>query len=110
MQLDACYPFGRARGLVCFDAIDDCSRWVVSNLYSRDNANCAIKFVKYLVKKVPFNITRIKTDNRYGHRFKEFCESIGIEVITIDAYEPNQNGKVERFHGTLKRGFFWKMA
>lgn len=106
VQLDACYPFGRARKLVCFDAIDDCSRWVVSNIYSRDNADCAIEFVKYLIKRTPFRIERIKVDNRYGHRFEELCNSIGIEVITIDAYEPKQNGKVERFHGTLKREFF----
>ena len=108
VQLDACYPFGRGRKLVCFDAIDDCSRWVVSNIYSRDNADCAIEFVKYLVKRTPFKIERIKVDNRYGHRFKEYCNSIGIEVVTIDAYEPKQNGKVERFHGTLKREFFMR--
>jgi transposase len=106
VQLDACYPFGRGRKLVCFDAIDDCSRWVVSNIYYRDNADCAIEFVKCLIKRMPFQIKCIKVDNRYGHRFKEYCNSIGIEVITIDAYEPKQNGKVERFHGTLKRKFF----
>ena len=106
VQLDACFPFGRGRKLVCFDAIDDCSRWVASNVYSRDNADCAIEFVKYLIKKVPFRIGRIKVDNRYGHRLKEYCNSIGIEMVVIDAYEPKQNGKVERFHGTLKREFF----
>jgi transposase len=108
VQLDACYPFGRGRKLVCFDAIDDCSRWAVSNLYTYDNANCAIEFVKYLVKRTPFQIQRIKVDNRYGHRFKEYCQSIEIEVITIDAYEPHQNGKVERYHKTLKNEFFRK--
>ncbi len=34
LQLDACYPFGRARKIVCFDAIDDCSRWVAARLYT----------------------------------------------------------------------------
>lgn len=106
VQLDACFPFGRGRKLVCFDAIDDCSRWAVSNIYSRDNADCAIEFVKYLVERSPFQIERIKVDNRYGHRFREYCNSIGIGVITIDAYEPKQNGKVERYHGTIKRKFF----
>lgn len=106
VQLDACHPFGRGRKIVCFGAIDDCSRWAVSDIYSRDNADCAIEFVKYLVKIAPFRIERIKVDNRYGHRLKEFCNSINIEVTTIDAYEPKQNGKVERFHGTLKREFF----
>jgi transposase len=106
VQIDACFPFGRGRRLVCFDAIDDCSRWAVSNIYPRDNADCAIEFVKYIIKRVPFQIKCIRVDNRYGQRLKEYCNSIGIEVITIDAYEPHQNGKVERFHKTLKRKFF----
>jgi len=108
LQLDACYPFGRGRQLVCFDAIDDCSRWVVARMYDRETADNAIDFVKHLITVVPFRIRRIRIDNRYGHKLREFCESIGIEVVTIDAYECSQNGKIERFHKTIKREFFWK--
>ena len=108
VQLDAWHPFGRGRQLVCFDAIDDCSRWAVSDLYSRDNADCAIEFVKHLIKRALFQIKRIKVDNRYGRRLKKFCESVGIEIVTIDAYEPKQNGKVERFHQTIKNNYFRK--
>ena len=32
----------------------------------------------------------------------------GIEVIENDPYTPKQNGKIERFHKTLKREFYWK--
>lgn len=28
LQLDGCYPYGKGRKIVGFDAIDDCSRWV----------------------------------------------------------------------------------
>jgi len=41
-------------------------------------------------------------------RFKKYCESIGIEIIVNDLYMPKQNCKIERFHKTLKREFFWK--
>ena len=108
LQLDACYPFGRARKIVAFDAIDDCSRWIYGRLYTREDAKSAIDFVKHLIRNAPFRIQRIRVDNRYGKEFKQFCKSIGIEVIVNDPYEPKQNGKIERFHKTVKNEFFWK--
>jgi len=108
LQMDACFPFGRSRKIASFDAIDDCSRYVYAKLYEREDDNSAIDFVKHLVKNVPFRIQRIRIDNRYGKRFKGYCESIGIEVIVNDPYTPKQNGKIERYHRTLKGEFFWK--
>lgn len=108
LQMDACFPFGRSRKIASFDAIDDCSRHVYAKIYKREDDDNAIDFVKRLVSNVPFRIQRIRVDNRYGKRFKEYCESIGIEVIVNDPYTPKQNGKIERFHKTLKREFFWK--
>jgi len=108
LQMDACYPFGRSRKIAGFDAIDDCSRWVFGKLYTSEDAESAIDFVKHLIQAVPFRIQRIRVDNRYGKLFKQYCESIGIEVIVNEPYSPQQNGKIERFHKTLKREFFWK--
>ncbi len=108
LQIDACHPFGRGRKLVCFDAIDDCSRYVVAKLYDRETAENAIDFIKYLIKCAPFPIKRIRIDNRSKNAIKKFCESIGIEVVVNSAYEPKQNGKIERFHRTIKHSFFWK--
>jgi len=108
LQMDGCYPFGRSRKLVCFDAIDDCSRWVYGKMYERETTENAINFVKRLIDSVPFRIQRIRVDNRYGQKFVDFCVSIGIEVIENDPYSPEQNGKIERFHKTIKREFFWK--
>jgi transposase InsO family protein len=108
LQMDGCYPFGRGRKIVGFDAIDDCSRWVYGKLYTREDADSAINFVKHLVKNVPFRIQRIRVDNQYGKKLIKFCNSIGIDVIENEPYTPKQNGKIERFHKTLKREFFWK--
>jgi transposase len=107
LQMDACYPFGRGRKLCCFDAIDDCSRWVIAKLYDRETAANGIEFVKYLMQRAPFPIQRIRVDNRYGKELKKFCKTVGIEVVTIHAYRPQENGKIERFHRTLKHNFFW---
>ncbi len=108
LQMDACFPFGRSRRIASFDAIDDCSRYVYAKLYEREDSDSAIDFVKHLVQNAPFRIQSIRVDNRYGKRLNEYCESIGIEIIVNDPYTPKQNGKIERFHKTLKREFFWK--
>ena len=71
-------------------------------------ADNAIHFIKYLINHVPFRIKRIRIDNRSKNKIVEFCESVGIEVIVNCAYTPKQNGKIERFHRTIKRSFFWR--
>lgn len=108
LQLDACYPFGRGRQLCCFDAIDDCSRMVLAKIYNRETSDNAVDFIKHLIKVSPYTIKRIRIDNRSKNKIQEFCESVGIEVIVNIAYQPKQNGKIERFHKTIKTEFFWK--
>ena len=108
LQMDGCYPYGRERDIVEFDAIDDCSRWIYAKIYEHEDADSAIDFVSHLVKRAPFRVERIKVDNRYGKRFRNFCEALGIAVTENDPYCPEQNGKIERFHKTLKREFYWK--
>ncbi len=110
LQLDACYPFGRGRQICCFDAIDDCSRYVVAKMYDRETADNAIDFIKYLIKHAPFKIKRIRIDNRSRKKITEFCKTVGIEVIVNDAHTPKQNGKIERFHRTIKHKFFWRYS
>jgi len=109
LQLDACYPFGRHRKIVSYDAIDDCSRWVYGKSYSGTECNeLAIRFIDELIARTPFRIRRIRSDNRLGKTLKAFCESRGIELVLNPPYTPEHNGKIERFHRTLKREFFWK--
>jgi transposase InsO family protein len=109
LQLDACYPFGKARKVVSFDALDDCSRYAFGHCYTRETTDNAIRFVRILIAHVPFKVSRLRVDNRYGRRFTEYCHRrLGVEVIVNEPYCPEQNGKVERFHRTLKREFFWR--
>ena len=110
VQLDGCYPFGRSRKIVCYDAIDDCSRFVLGKCFSGvESDELAIKFIRELVARVPFRIQKIRVDNRYGKKFEEFCNLLGIEIHRNDAYSPEQNGKIERFHRTSKQSFFHQL-
>jgi transposase len=108
LQMDGMYPFGKMRNIVQFDAIDDCSRFIYARLYTREDAASAIDFVSHLVQRAPFPIESIRVDNRYGKRFESFCQTLDIEVIKNDPHTPKQNGKIERFHKTAKREFYWR--
>ena len=64
--------------------------------------------MKELIEKTPFRIRSVRVDNKFGKKFKEFCASIGIAVITNDPYSPEQNGKIERWHKTEKQECIYK--
>jgi len=109
LQMDACYPFGRSRDLASFDAIDDCSRNVFGKAYDTENDQNAIDFVTELVAHTTFTIQALKVDNRYGKDFQTYCEQVlKIKVLYNDPYHPEQNGKIERYHRTLKQEFYFK--
>lgn len=109
LQMDACYPFGRSRDLASFDAIDDCSRIVYGKAYDVENDQNAMDFVTELLAHTNFPILAIKVDNRYGQDFKTYCEQVlHIKIIYNDPYHPEQNGKIERFHKTLKQEFYYR--
>ena len=50
--------------------------------------------------------SKVRVDNKFGKKFKEFCASVGIAVITNDPYSPEQNGKIERWHKTENKSVF----
>ena len=105
VQMDCCFPWGYQKKAVVFDAIDDCSRWVFGKLYRNHTADSTIEFLKELIDKAPFRIIAIRTDQ--GREFvnakvKAFLKAHGIEHRENPPYTPQHNGKIERFHQTLK--------
>jgi transposase InsO family protein len=105
VQLDCSFPFGYQKKVVIYDAIDDCSRWVYGKVYKDHTADSTILFLKELIDKSPFTIIAIRTDQ--GREFinskvKEFLDEQGIELRLNPPYTPQHNGKIERFHQTLK--------
>jgi transposase-like protein len=62
LQVDTCYPFGRHRKFVVYDAIDDCTRIVFSKVYENANLENTKKFIKELISRMPFSIKAIRTD------------------------------------------------
>jgi transposase InsO family protein len=104
VQMDACYPFGRAKKLAVFDAVDDCSRFLTAKAYEREDLPSAKDFLRHLVCSAPFRIQAVRLDNRFnGKELRSVAERLRVHLIFNEAYHPEQNGKVERYHRTFKR-------
>ncbi len=105
VQVDCCFPWGYQKEAVVFDAIDDCSRWVFGKIYQNHTADSTIAFLKELICKSPFSISAIRTDQGsefVNKKVKAFLLEQGIEHKINPPYTPQHNGKIERFHRTLK--------
>jgi transposase InsO family protein len=83
-----------------FTAIDDCTRIRVLRIYDRLNQDNAIRFLDYLLEKLPFRVEVIQTDNgpEFGPRFHYHVLDRGIGHVYIKPSTPRLNGKVERSH------------
>jgi len=91
-----------------YTAIDDATRIRAMKIYARHTQKSAIDFVDYVIKKFPFRIYMIRTDN--GHEFQAqfhwHVEDLGIRHVYIKPRSPRLNGKVERSHGTDEQEFY----
>ena len=105
IQLDCSFPFGYKKKAVISDAIDDCSRFVFGKVLRDHTAQSTIVFLQEVIHRSTFPIRAIRTDQ--GREFlnkdvKEFLEKNNIEHRINPPYTPQHNGKIERFHKTLK--------
>lgn len=94
-----------------YTAIDDATRIRALKSYKKHTQLNAIDFIDYVIKKFPFRIHTIQTDN--GHEFQAkfhwHVEDQGIKHVYIKPGTPRLNGKVERSHGTDKEEFYQMM-
>jgi transposase InsO family protein len=85
-----------------YTAIDDATRIRALKVYKRHTQKNAINFANCVIKKFPFRIHTIRTDN--GHEFQSkfhwHVEDLGIRHVYIKPGTPRLNGKVERSHRT----------
>jgi len=117
LQVDASFPYGyqkNSHGVcpVILTAIDDASRTVYSDVYEDHKEESILHFLGWLIHRVPFPIEAIRTDQwrEYSRKVQEFLKQNHIEHHKNPAYTPQHNGKVERYHRTMKENCtdFWK--
>lgn len=91
-----------------YTAIDDATRIRALKIYEKHTQKNAIDFVDYVIRKFPFRICMIRTDN--GHEFQAkfhwHVEDRGIRHVYIKPRSPHLNGKVERSHSTDEQEFY----
>ncbi|HEX6330382.1 MAG TPA: integrase core domain-containing protein, partial [Actinomycetota bacterium] len=111
LQIDVKFvaPLKGSRKKHCqFTAIDDCTRIRVPRIYDRLNQTTAIRFVDYVVEKLPFAAEVIQTDNgpEFGSQFHYHVLDKGIGHVYIKPATPRLNGKVERSHRIDQEEFY----
>jgi transposase len=100
-----------------YTAIDECTRWRYMAIYDEHSAWNSAHFASSLLKKFPFEIQCIQTDNgceftsilqgaKHPSAFEAYLESNGIRHKRIAPATPRHNGKVERSHRTDQERFY----
>jgi len=91
-----------------FTAIDDCTRIRVLKVYDTCSQATAIRFVDDVVRRLPFRVHVVQTDNgaEFQSRFHWHLESLDIRHVYIRPRTPHLNGKVERSHRVDDQEFY----
>jgi len=127
MEIDVKYVPGKVKNkrYYQYTAIDTASRWRYLKIYDEQSTYHAILFVKEIMKRFPYPIQAIKTDNHsiftnyYAgitkrsdmtvktiHALDVFCGQSNIVHYLIDPGKPAQNGTVERSHREDQEKFY----
>ena len=113
VQIDVKFLFfrdkaGRRIKRFQYTAIDDATRIRALKIYHKHTQANAMDFLDYIIKKFPFRIKYVQTDN--GHEFQSkfhwHAEDCGMIHRYIRPASPHLNGKVERSHLTDKNEFY----
>jgi len=109
IQMDTSFPWGYGCKRVSFDCVDDRSRFAVARMYEQKTPENAVAFLHQVIARAPFVIRAIRTDRgtEFGKEFGDACRLAGIEHLRNDAYSPEQNGKIEKFHDVYKQRCFY---
>jgi transposase InsO family protein len=99
---------GTRKRLYQFTAIDDCTRIRVLKIYDACNQATAIRFADEVIRRLPFRIHVIQTDNgaEFQSQFHWHLEQLEIRHVYIRPRTPRLNGKVERSHRVDNQEFY----
>lgn len=106
-----------------YTAIDEYTRLRVIWFAKEHSTYESSKFIDEVIKKFPFKIEEIQTDNGFEFtnrlnsnlkkreektKFEKRLEELGIKHKLIKPYTPRHNGKVERSHRKDQERFYYK--
>lgn len=99
---------GTQKRLYQFTAIDDCTRIRVLKVHDACNQRTAIHFIDEVLRRLPFRVLAIQTDNgaEFQSQFHWHVEGLDIRHAYIRPRTPHLNGKVERSHRVDDEEFY----
>lgn len=99
---------GSTKKLYQFTAIDDCTRIRVLKIFDSYNQKTAIQFIDEVIKRLPFRIMVVQTDNgaEFQSHFHWHLRDLDIQHVYIKPRTPRLNGKVERSHRVDNQEFY----
>jgi transposase InsO family protein len=99
---------GTRKRLFQFTAIDDCTRIRVLKIYDACNQTTAIRFIDDVLRRLPFRVHVVQTDNgaEFQSRFHWHLEALDVRHVYIRPRTPHLNGKVERSHRVDDQEFY----
>jgi transposase InsO family protein len=99
---------GTKKRLFQFTAIDDCTRIRVLKVYDACNQTTAIRFIDEVLRRLPFRVLVVQTDNgaEFQSRFHWHLQGLDIRHVYIRPRTPHLNGKVERSHRVDDQEFY----
>ena len=99
---------GTKKRLYQFTAIDDCTRIRVLKIYDACNQETAVEFPDEVLRRLPFRVLLIQTDNgsEFQSKFRWHLEDLDIRHVFIRPRTPRLNGKVERSHRVDNEEFY----
>lgn len=102
---------GTKKRLYQFTAVDDCTRIRVLKIYDRCNQNTAVEFIDEVIRRLPFRVLVVQTDNgaEFQSRFHWHLLDRDIGHAYIKPRTPRLNGKVERSHRIDDQEFYQLM-
>lgn len=127
LEMDVKYVPGAIAGLRYYQytVIDTASRWRHLEVFDEQSTHHAIAMMEIVLKKFPYHITAVKTDNhstftnyyvgiskrsdllvRSIHALDVWCAKHNIVHYLIDPGKPAQNGTVERSHREDQEKFY----
>jgi transposase InsO family protein len=99
---------GTKKRLYQFTAIDDCTRIRVLKIYDACNQETAVEFTDEVLRRLPFRVQLIQTDNgsEFQSKFRWHLEDLDVRHVFIRPRTPRLNGKVERSHRVDNEEFY----
>ncbi len=99
---------GTRKRLYQFTAVDDCTRIRVLKIFDACNQKTAIQFIDETIRRLPFRIQVIQTDNgaEFQSRFHWHLQDQDTCHVYIKPRTPRLNGKVERSHRIDDQEFY----